>query len=213
MNEPGASLSASPALVHLSPGQRAWYRFRRNRGAVASSVYLAALLALILLWPVTLAVVRHWGASGAAFALAHDPNALTNDQFQPPSLTHWFGTDVHGRDLFSRTLYGAQISLMVGAVGTVVSLVIGVLWGAVAGYLGGRWDSVLMRIVDVLYSLPSIVFVIVMITTLEGLVKGWLAHLESAEWESWQGCCFYLWDWARCRGLPCRELSAGRCSH
>ena len=66
----------------------------------------------------------------------------------------------------ARVLFGAQISLLVGVVGAGVSLVIGVLWGAVAGYVGGRLDSFLMRIVDVLYSLPSIIFVIVLVTTL-----------------------------------------------
>ena len=72
---------------------------------------------------------------------------------------------------FSRVLFGAQISLLVGVVGAGVSLVIGVLWGAVAGYVGGRVDAVLMRIVDVLYSLPSVIFVIVLITTLGELLK------------------------------------------
>jgi ABC-type dipeptide/oligopeptide/nickel transport system permease subunit len=72
-------------------------------------------------------------------------------------------------------MYGAQISLLVGLVGAAVSLVIGVSWGAVAGYAGGRVDGAMMRFVDILYSLPSIVFVIVLITTLEGAVKGWLA--------------------------------------
>jgi ABC-type dipeptide/oligopeptide/nickel transport system permease subunit len=75
---------------------------------------------------------------------------LSNAQFTPPNAQHWFGTDMHGRDTFSRVMYGAQISLLVGFVGAVVSLVIGVLWGAVAGYVGGRVDSVLMRIADIL---------------------------------------------------------------
>ena len=105
------------------------------------------------------------------FAQLHDPDQLSDAQFAPPSAQHWFGTDLHGRDLFSRVLFGAQISLLVGVVGAVVSLVIGVLWGAVAGYVGGRVDAVLMRIVDVLYSLPSIIFVIVLITTLGAVAQ------------------------------------------
>ncbi len=151
--------------AHVSPGQSAWLRFRRNRAAVVSTWYLAVLLCAVLAWPILLHVV------GGAFAQIHDPDRLSDAQFVPPSLQHCFGTDVHGRDLFSRVLYGAQISLLVGCVGAIVSLVIGVLWGAIAGYVGGRVDGVLMRIVDVLYSLPTIIFVIVLITTLGEMVK------------------------------------------
>lgn len=109
------------------------------------------------------------------------PVGLSETQFHAPDSKHWFGTDVHGRDLLSRVCYGARISLVVGLVGASVSLVIGVLWGAVAGYLGGRWDAVMMRFVDVLYSLPSIVFVIVLIGTLEGFLKDWLARMTSSD--------------------------------
>jgi peptide/nickel transport system permease protein/oligopeptide transport system permease protein len=100
----------------------------------------------------------------------HSPVKISEAQFQPPGAQHRFGADLHGRDLLSRVFYGARISLLVGVVGAGVSLVIGVLWGAVAGYLGGRWDSVMMRFVDVLYSLPSIVFVIVLLTTMNGFL-------------------------------------------
>ena len=79
-----------------------------------------------------------------------------------PSWDHLLGTDVMGRDLLSRILYGARISLMVGFVATSVALVIGVSWGIVAGYFGGRIDSVMMRIVDVLYGLPFIIFIILL---------------------------------------------------
>ena len=80
----------------------------------------------------------------------------------PPSYAHLLGTDVLGRDLLSRILYGARISLLVGFVATGVALVIGVSWGIVAGYAGGRVDSIMMRIVDVLYGLPFIIFIILL---------------------------------------------------
>jgi ABC-type dipeptide/oligopeptide/nickel transport system permease subunit len=116
------------------------------------------------------------GPHGAAFATAYHPDTLSENPFQPPSPHHWFGTDVHGRDLLSRVLYGAQVSFLVGIVGAAVSLVIGVLLGAIAGYAGGRVDSLIMRGVDVLYALPSIIFVIVLITTLEAATKDWLTE-------------------------------------
>lgn len=82
----------------------------------------------------------------------------------PPTFenSHWFGTDANGRDLFIRTLYGARVSLMVGIVTTLVALMIGVTYGAISGYLGGRVDSVMMRIVDVLYSTPTMFFIIIL---------------------------------------------------
>ncbi|MDC1171301.1 ABC transporter permease [Gammaproteobacteria bacterium] len=79
-----------------------------------------------------------------------------------PSAAHILGTDVLGRDLLSRILYGARISLLVGFVATGVALVIGVSWGIIAGYAGGKVDSIMMRIVDVLYGLPFIIFIILL---------------------------------------------------
>lgn len=148
-----------------SPNRHARQRFQQNRLAVISAWFLLAVVALVLIWPLV---------------APHNPDALSDEQFRPPSLSHWFGTDVHGRDVFSRVLYGARVSLLVGIVGAGVSLVIGVTWGATAGYVGGRLDSALMRVVDILYSLPSIIFVIVLITTLEGALKHWLAATGSA---------------------------------
>jgi len=150
---------------HQSPAGQAWRRFRRNRPALASAWFLAGLLVAVALWPLLLKL------AGGHFGEVHDPNRLTDSPFAPPDGQHWFGTDVHGRDLFSRILVGAQISLLVGVVGAAISLVIGVLWGAIAGYAGGKADAVLMRIVDVLYSLPTIIFVIVLVTTVGEIVK------------------------------------------
>jgi peptide/nickel transport system permease protein/oligopeptide transport system permease protein len=161
--ENGAQGMTRPTCV--SPGRNAWRRFRRNRVAVVSAWYLVFLLLAVFAWPLVLKL------SGATFAQAHNPDQLSDMQFAPPGAQHWFGTDVHGRDVFSRILFGAQISLLVGVVGAGVSLVIGVLWGAIAGYAGGQTDSLLMRIVDILYSLPTIIFVIVLITTFGEMLK------------------------------------------
>ncbi len=157
------SALATQVLVErlLSPNQRAWRRFRKNLPAIVSLGLFSSLIALVLFWP----------------AIAPYPYEATSDaQFQPPNAQHVFGTDLHGRDLLTRVFYGARISLMVGLIGAGVALVIGVAWGAIAGYVGGRWDSLMMRFVDILYSLPSIVFVIVLITTLNDLAKDWLSN-------------------------------------
>lgn len=81
---------------------------------------------------------------------------------QAPSAEHWLGTDRLGRDLLSRLMYGGRISLMVGFVATAVSLLVGVLYGATAGYFGGRLDSFMMRVVDIMYAMPFTIFVIIL---------------------------------------------------
>lgn len=144
-----------PSQVELAtPNQRAWARYRHHRPAVLCSWLLAVL--------VLIAIAGPWVSP-------YDPDRVSEAQFQAPGFSHWFGTDVHGRDLFTRVCLGTRISLLVGLAGASVSLVLGVGWGMIAGYLGGRVDAVMMRLVDILYSLPGIVFVLVLITTLEGV--------------------------------------------
>ena len=173
--EPGFRRAPPDARLDLSPKQRAWRRFRRNRLATGSALFLFAIGLVVLTWP----MFRKPGiAAHLPRAMTWSPNALSEEQFQAPTGEHWFGTDVHGRDLQSRVFYGARISLLVGVVGAGVSLVIGVLWGAIAGYVGGRIDSLLMRVVDILYSLPNIVFVIVLVATCEKPLQGWLEDLS-----------------------------------
>ena len=123
-------------------------RLFKNKAAVAGAFILLVLIVL------------------AAFApwIAPYPYAYQNLDLgaSPPSSVHLLGTDVLGRDLLSRILYGARISLLVGFIATTVALVIGVSWGIIAGYAGGKIDSVMMRIVDILYGLPFIIFIILL---------------------------------------------------
>jgi oligopeptide transport system permease protein len=155
---------------HLSPNQRAWRRFRRNKLAVTGLFFIMAVLFVVLFSAIVQRPNVAKQLQGVFQALAQHPNEISDVQFSKPTPTHWFGTDIHGRDIFARVLAGGRISLLVGAVGAGVSLVIGVLWGAIAGYVGGRMDGVMMRIVDVLYSLPTVIFVIILIALLNGYV-------------------------------------------
>jgi peptide/nickel transport system permease protein/oligopeptide transport system permease protein len=101
----------------------------------------------------------------------HTVSDISSARLSPPSLQHLFGTDLHGRDLLTRLLYGGRISLLVGLVGATVSLFVGVTYGLIAGYLGGRADNAMMRLVDILYALPRIVLVIVLITLFDLKLK------------------------------------------
>jgi oligopeptide transport system permease protein len=131
--------------------QDAWQRLRRNRAALLAMLVLGVIVFLVIagpwLSPWSYSYIDFDGVWGAAPGFDGG---------------HWFGTDNLGRDLFARTMQGGRISLLVGLVATMVSLVIGVAWGAVAGYYGGRIDNVMMRIVDILYAMPFMFFVILL---------------------------------------------------
>ncbi|MEL6869652.1 MAG: ABC transporter permease subunit [Pseudomonadota bacterium] len=137
------------ALQHGLSGH-ALNAIRRDRLLLASSLLLALIVLAVIVGP--------WLSPHNYFDV--DMNAVR----LPPTFqdAHWFGTDALGRDIFVRTLHGGRISLLVGVVSTIVSLVVGVAWGATAGYLGGRVDHVMMRIVDVLYAVPFLFFVILL---------------------------------------------------
>ncbi len=133
-----------------SPWEHAWHRLLKNRAAIYSAYIMAGMLVLVMLGPLVVSWesdFTDWDYTSAA-----------------PSLEsgHWFGTDAVGRDILVRTLEGGRISLLVGLVATIVSLVIGVTYGAVAGYYGGNTDRIMMRIVDIIYALPFMFFVILL---------------------------------------------------
>lgn len=129
------------AAREQSPGREAVRRLRRNRAAMAGLVVIVLLLAVGLLAPL-IAPYSYYETSLA-------------DRIQSPSAAHWLGTDDLGRDVLSRILYGARISLLIGVFSVGISLAIGLPLGAVAGYLGGLVDSVIMRLMDVMLAFPS----------------------------------------------------------
>ncbi|MBM3597525.1 MAG: ABC transporter permease subunit [Alphaproteobacteria bacterium] len=165
---------AAAGIAEPIEGRSLWADARRrlvaNRAAMASLVILAVIALFCILAPL---VAQHpfdrvyWDRISLAPELARG---------------HWFGTDVNGRDLFARTLHGGRISLMVGLVATCVSLVIGVTYGAVAGFVGGRADAIMMRAVDVLYSLPFMFFVILLMVYFGRNILLIFVALGAVEW-------------------------------
>ena len=128
----------------------AWNVLRRNRAAVVAGTLIAVMAVLVIAGP----WLSPWN---------YDHTDWDNTSIGPDwESRHVFGTDALGRELFVRTLYGGRISLLIGVVATLVSLLIGISWGATAGYLGGRVDHVMMRIVDILYAMPFMFFVILL---------------------------------------------------
>jgi len=100
----------------------------------------------------------------------------------PPSAAHWLGTDIFGRDMLTRIMYGSRVSLLVGFVATGVALVIGVLWGTVAGYAGGRVDAVMMRLVDILYALPFMIFIVLLMVVFGRNILLLFLAIGAVEW-------------------------------
>ncbi|WP_437960659.1 ABC transporter permease subunit [Sorangium sp. So ce119] len=153
-----------------SLGRDAWRRLRKNRAAVVCGVVLVAMVVACVLVP-ELSSYRYDKADLKLGA-------------QPPSLDHWMGTDYFGRDMMARVFFGGRISFAVGVVATLVSFVIGVSWGGVAGYFGGKVDAIMMRIVDVLYTFPFLILVILLMVFFANdqtvLYRAWKAVLGLA---------------------------------
>ena len=149
----------------------AWLRLRKNRLAMLSLYTFGCIVVLCLVGPV----------------FAKNPDAIDLEhRSEVVSWRYWFGADHLGRDIFSRILHGGQISLAVGFLATGVSITIGVAYGAISGYVGGRVDALMMRIVDVLYSLPFTIIVIILATLFGAWVENeiWLLFIAigAVEW-------------------------------
>ncbi|WP_042859562.1 ABC transporter permease [Dickeya sp. NCPPB 3274] len=147
--------------------QQAKQQLRRNRPAQLA-------LAILAVFGVT---------SALAWLSPWDPNAMAiQARMLPPDSAHWFGTDEYGRDYFTRALYGGQISLMVGVLAMTFSTLIGTLVGTVSGYVGGRLDTVLMRAVDMLMSIPAFFLLLVLNAYLKPGVANIILIISALTW-------------------------------
>ncbi len=157
--------TARPGLTY---GQDAWRRFRRNPTALLGLAILGAVFASALLGPLL------------------SPHSYYDQDLSRtnllPCAEYWFGTDGLGRDLFVRVMVGGQISLLVGVIATVGSGLIGVLYGGIAGYLGGRADNLMMRLVDIVWTIPLTLYAILLMVVLGTGLQNILITLGLVYW-------------------------------
>jgi oligopeptide transport system permease protein len=171
----------------------AWRRLVRNRLAVAGGIFIIiiALAAIftddwfIRMWPWVSRQQPHQILAPYYYKEVPDRTRT----MEAPSSEFWFGTDKQGRDMLSRILYGGQISLSIGVIGSLVILTFGLAYGSISGYFGGKVDDLMMRVVDVLYAFPTLLFVILMQVL---LVDGFhwppfLAMIVGISGVSWMG--------------------------
>lgn len=148
--------------------QDAWAHFKKNKLALVSLCFLFVMVALAILVP----LLSPYTYDGQDLTLRNDP----------PSLSHPLGTDKFGRDIFVRLMYGARISLSVGFAAAFINLFLGVVYGGVCGYFGGKLDMVLMRIADVIYSIPSMLYVIMVMLIFGSNIFSVLLALSVSGW-------------------------------
>ncbi len=148
--------------------QDVWRQFRKNKRALVSLVFLAVMILLAILVPM---FSRY----------TYDGQDLTMRNAAPSAL-HWFGTDKFGRDIFVRIMYGARISLSVGFAAALIDMVIGTVYGGIAGYVGGRTDMIMMRIVDIIYAVPTLLYVILIMLIFGSNITSVLLAISVSSW-------------------------------
>ncbi len=146
----------------------AWLRLRKNK--------LALFGGSVLLFMIVAALLTPWVAPYSYEAQNLDLGASA------PSAAHWLGTDIFGRDVLTQIMYGGRISLAVGFIATAVALLIGVTWGAIAGYVGGRVDAIMMRLVDILYALPFMIFIVLLMVVFGRNILLLFLAIGAVEW-------------------------------
>lgn len=139
----------------------AWNRLLKNKLAVFGLIVMTIMVVAVIIGP----SIIYWTTGFTADSIPAEGDLIKSF---PPSAQHPMGTDEAGRDMLARVLQGGRISLMVGVISTFVSLMVGVSYGAIAGYMGGKIDNVMMRIVDIIYAIPYILIVIVLLSVFGG---------------------------------------------
>lgn len=152
----------------LSYWKDAWRKLRKNKLAMMGLIFLVLLTVSAIFGPIL------------------SPHSVTDtslpNQNQAPSMTHLFGTDELGRDVFTRTWYGARISLFVGVMAALIDFFIGIIYGGISGYKGGRTDTIMMRIIEILYGLPHLLVVILLIVVMGPSLTAIIIALTITGW-------------------------------
>lgn len=143
-NEAESEFIARPVVTYWSD---AWRRFKSNKIALFALVVLVILTIMVIIGP----MISKYSFN----EIVGDPNIAPNSQF-------WFGTDDLGRDIFTRLWRGGRISIALGIVGALISTIVGSIYGAISAYAGGKVDTIMMRIVEILYSIPYLLIVIIL---------------------------------------------------
>jgi|TARA_B110000483_G_scaffold99953_1_gene122609 oligopeptide transport system permease protein len=159
-------------LMELPKGISLWQdaatRLRKNKLAMLGLVFLISIILLCLITP----WIAPYGYEEQNLRLGASA----------PSAAHWLGTDIFGRDMLTRILYGGRVSLFVGFIATAVALVIGVTYGAIAGYAGGRLDGAMMRFVDILYAMPFMIFIVLLMVVFGRNILLLFLAIGAVEW-------------------------------
>ena len=167
-NNTNPQATSAPAEKGSSLWRDAWHRLQKNKMALLGLGVMVTMCIAALLTP----WITVYGYE--------EQNLLLGAS--PPSAAHWLGTDTLGRDLLTRILYGSRISLAVGFIATAVALLIGVIYGTVAGYMGGRVDAAMMRLVDILYALPFMTFIILLMVVFGRNILLLFLAIGAVEW-------------------------------
>ncbi len=154
----------------VSYWQDAWRRLKKNKLAVISLIFIIIITLLAIAIP-----------AFSKYDYATNDLVASN---QWPSSQHWFGTDQLGRDMFVRVMFGARYSLIIAFVASILNFIIGILYGGISGYVGGAADNIMMRIVDILYSIPMMIYVIIIMSILGAGLSSIIIALAISYWLS-----------------------------